>query len=295
MKAAPFDYIRPESLDQALEALTQNGPDAKLIAGGMSLVPMMAMRLARPSLLVDVNRLDILRGISIGPNTVAIGAITRQRDLQESATLREAVPLISAALHWVGHVQTRNRGTLGGSLVHADPSAELPLAALMLDARIHLRSQVDGERQIGASEFFIAPMFTATGETECVTKIEFPVWEGPGVACAFEETAIRHGDFAIASAACQLQLDGAGVCRRAAIGLGGMAGTPLAFPELAAALVGRRIDAGLAKDVAQAAVERSEPGNDLQADADYRRHLATVLLTRVILRAGAAPVAALAA
>ena len=295
LKAAPFDYVRPVTFEHALEVLAQHGPDAKVIAGGQSLVPMMAMRLVRPTLLVDVNRLAELRGIGVGPGCVTIGATTRQRDLQESAALRRAVPLIGAALHWVGHVQTRNRGTLGGSLVHADPSAELPLAALMLDARIHLRGAAGGERHLDAREFFIAPMLTATGETECVTRIEWPIWDGPGVACAFDETAIRHGDYAIAAAACQLQLDAGGTCRRAAIGIGGMAGTPLAFPDLAAALVGRRIDLALARDVAQAAVGRSEPGADLQADAAYRRHLAVVLLTRVILRAGTASAGALAA
>lgn len=289
MKAAPFDYVRPVSLEHALDVLAQHGPDAKLIAGGQSLVPMMAMRLARPAMLVDVNRLDALRGIVAGAEVITTGATTRQRDLEESTTIRDAVPLIGAALRWVGHVQTRNRGTVGGSLVHADPSAELPLAALILDARLHLRSHAAGARVVPASEFFIAPMFTATGETECVTAIEWPVWNGDGVRCAFEETAIRHGDFAIAAAACQIQLDADGICRRAAIGLGGMAGTPLAFPELAQALVGCSITPALAREVAEAAVARSEPGADLQADVAYRRHLATVLLTRVILRAGAAP------
>ncbi|WP_458098070.1 FAD binding domain-containing protein [Roseomonas sp. WA12] len=295
MKAAPFDYIRPVTLEHALEVLAQHGPDAKLIAGGQSLVPMMAMRLARPAMLVDVNRLDTLRGIAAARGLVATGATTRQRDLEESAVLRGSVPLLGAALHWVGHVQTRNRGTVGGSLVHADPSAELPLAALVLDARIHLRSRECGARTVPASEFFFGAMFTATAETECVTGIEWPVWEGPGIACAFEETAIRHGDFAIASAACQLQIAADGTCRRAALGLGGMASTPLAFPELANVLVGHRIELALARDVAEAAVAQSEPGADLQADVAYRRHLAAVLLTRVLLRAGTTPVTALAA
>jgi CO/xanthine dehydrogenase FAD-binding subunit len=285
MKAAPFDYVRPVSLEHALELLDQHGPDAKLIAGGQSLVPMMAMRLAQPAILVDINRLDILRGITDGPAAVTTGATTRQRALEESATLRQAVPLIGAALHWVGHVQTRNRGTVGGSLVHADPSAELPLAATVLDARIHLRSKADGDRQVPASEFFAAPMFTTTGEAECVTRIEWPVWQGKGVACAFEETAIRHGDFAIAAAACQLQLDADGICHRAALGLGGMAGTPLAYPDLAETLIGQRIAPSLARDVAQAAAAQSDPASDLQADPEYRRHLASVLLTRVIMRA----------
>lgn len=285
MKAAPFDYIRPVSLEHALELLDQHGPDTKLIAGGQSLVPMMAMRLARPAILVDINRLDTLRGITAGPSAIVTGATTRQRALQESAALRQAVPLIDAALHWVGHVQTRNRGTVGGSLVHADPAAELPLAASVLDARIHLRSKAEGARQVRACAFFSAPMFTTTGENECVTAIEWPIWHGEGIACAFEETAIRHGDFAIAAAACQLQLDAEGICRRASLGLGGMAGTPLAFPDLAETLIGHRIAPALAREVAEAAVARSDPSHDLQADPDFRRHIATVLLARVILRA----------
>jgi CO/xanthine dehydrogenase FAD-binding subunit len=285
MKAAPFDYVRPVSLEHALELLDQHGPDAKLIAGGQSLVPMMAMRLARPAILVDINRLDTLRGIAAGSSTIMTGATTRQRALQESTTLCQAVPLIRAALHWVGHLQTRNRGTVGGSLVHADPAAELPLAASVLGARIHLRSKAAGIRQVPACAFFSGPMFTTTGESECVTEIEWPIWHGEGVACAFEETAIRHGDFAIAAAACQLQLDADGICRRAGLGLGGMAGTPLAFPDLAEALIGHRIAPALAREIAEAAVARSDPSSDLQADPDYRRHIAAVLLTRVILRA----------
>jgi CO/xanthine dehydrogenase FAD-binding subunit len=287
MKAAPFDYVRPVSLEHALELLDQHGSDAKLIAGGQSLVPMMAMRLTRPAILVDIDRLGTLRGIAAGPSAVVTGATTRQRALQENAPLGQVVPLIGAALHWVGHVQTRNRGTVGGSMVHADPSAELPLAATVLDARIHLHSKADGVRQVPASEFFSGPMFTITGENECVTEIEWPVWHGEGVACAFEETAIRHGDFAIAAAACQLKLDADGICRRAALGLGGMAGTPLAFPDLAETFIGHVISPALAREVAEAAVARSDPGSDLQADSDYRRHIATVLLTRVIVRAGA--------
>ncbi len=296
MKAAPFAYMHPESLEQALEALTQHGADAKLIAGGQSLVPMMAIRLTRPACLVDVNRLPELRGITAaGPQHLRTGATTRQRDLQEHLELARLVPLIGAALHWVGHVQTRNRGTVGGSLVHADPAAELPLAALLLNARIHLRSQAMGERTVQASDFFISPMFTATGETECVTAIEWPVWDGPGIACAFEETATRQGDFAIAAAACQLQLDAAGICRRAAVGLGGMAGTPLAFPDLAGKLVGQRVTRAPARDIAEVAVRRTDPGSDLHADPEYRRHLAAVLLTRVLLRAAATAAPALVA
>jgi len=295
MKAAPFAFVRAESLDHALEQLARHGGDAKPIAGGQSLVPMMAMRLARPSVLVDINRLPELKTLETGPRHVAMGAITRQRDVEEDTALHAAVPLLREALRWVGHVQTRNRGTVGGSLVHADSAAELPLAAAILGARLVLRSGAGGERRLDAADFFLAPMVTATAEAECLTAIEWPVWEGPGVSCAFEETAIRHGDFAMASAVCQLQLDAAGICRRAAVGLGGVAGTPLAFPDLAADLVGRRVEPRLARGIAEAAAERSEPGSDTHADAEYRRHLAAVLLRRALLRAGAASTPALAA
>lgn len=294
MKAAPFAYVRAESLDHALDLLAEHGGEAKPIAGGQSLVPMMAMRLARPALLVDINRLGALKGVAIGARRVVIGAATRQRDAEQDEALHRAVPLLRAALAWVGHVQTRNRGTLGGSLAHADPSAELPLAAAVLDATLVLASRAGGERRLPAAGFFLAPMATAIGEEECLTAIEWPVWEGPGVACAFEELAIRHGDFAMASAACQIQRDAEGLCRRAALGLGGVAGTPLAFPDLAARLEGRRITEALAREVAEEAAARAEPGSDTHADAEYRRHLAAVLLRRALLRAGAAPARAAA-
>ncbi|HYZ30977.1 MAG TPA: FAD binding domain-containing protein [Crenalkalicoccus sp.] len=295
MKAAPFTFVRAENLDHALDQLAHHGGDCKPIAGGQSLVPMMAMRLARPAVVLDINRLAELKGLAIGAEGVRMGATTRQREVEADTALHRAVPLLPEALRWVGHVQTRNRGTVGGSLVHADPSAELPLAAVILDATLVLRSRTTGERRVPAGDFFVAPMFTAAAEDECLTVIEWPVWQGPGVAVAFEETAIRHGDFAMASAACQLQLDGAGLCRRAAIGLGGVAGTPLAFPDLAAGLVGRRVEPRLARDVAEAAAERAEPGSDIHADAEYRRHLAAVLLRRALLRAADGTAPALAA
>jgi carbon-monoxide dehydrogenase medium subunit/2-furoyl-CoA dehydrogenase FAD binding subunit len=284
MKAAPFEYVRAESLDHTLECLSQHGMDAKAIAGGQSLVPMMAMRLARPTVLLDIYRLPELRQVSIEPGRVRMGATTRQRTIEYETDLHEALPLVRDAVRWVGHAQTRNRGTVGGSLVHADPSAELPLAAAVLNATLRLQSQADGERRIPAQEFFLGPMFTATAETECLTEIEWPVWQGD-VTTAFEETAMRHGDFAMASAACQLELDEDGICRRAAFGVGGVDGTPRAFPELARQLVGQRIDEEVAREMAQVALQQTEPGSDLHADADYRRHLGAVMLTRALLKA----------
>ncbi len=293
MKAAPFDYLRADSLEQALHELARHGGDAKLIAGGQSLVPMMAMRLARPSVLVDIHRLAELRGWQVAGDAVRLRAASRQCEVEADAGLAGAVPLLRAALRWVGHQQTRNRGTVGGSLVHADPAAELPLAAAVLQARLHLRSERT-ERCVDAADFALGPMFTTLADDECLVAIDWPTWsvgEGEVLRCEFDETAIRHGDFAMASVAVQLVLDASGVCRRAAIGLGGVDATPLAFPDLAAQLHGRRIDASSAAEVAQAAAARCQPGSDMHADAEYRRHLGAALLQRALLRAAGEPVA----
>jgi carbon-monoxide dehydrogenase medium subunit/2-furoyl-CoA dehydrogenase FAD binding subunit len=284
MKAAPFDYVRAESEAHALEVLEQHGTDVKLVAGGQSLVPMMAMRLARPAMLLDINRLATLKGVEEVSDAVRIRACTRQRDVEHDEMLRSRLSLVAQALAWVGHIQTRNRGTVGGSLVHADPSAELPLAAVVLTAKLHLRSQ-SGVRILNAEEFFQGPMFTATGETECLVAIDWPVWKGAYVGSAFDETSIRHGDFAMASAACQLQLDESGVCQKAAFGSGGVDGTPLAFPELASQLVGHRVTPQAAREIACSASTRCEPGDDIHATAAFRRHLAAVLGERVLLKA----------
>ena len=285
MKAAAFDYVRVQDLGQALELLDQHGGDAKLLAGGQSLVPMMAMRLARPALLVDIQRLEELRAVTSRDQMVVTGAAVRQRTLEDDSALRARLPLVAKALRWVGHSQTRNRGTIGGSLVHADPSAELPLAALVLGCTLRLASKSEGERAVSAADFFLGPMFTATGDTECLTAIEWPIWHADGTGCAFEEIAIRHGDFAMASAAAQLQLDAKGVCVRASFGAGGIDGVPLAFTALATRLVGQRMDDALVQSVAAEASIACEPGNDEHASAEYRRHLTAVLVSRVLRQA----------
>jgi CO/xanthine dehydrogenase FAD-binding subunit len=285
MKAAAFDYRRPDRAAEALELLGQHGSEAKLIAGGQSLVPMMAMRLARPAVLIDINRLAELKSVEAIGDAVRIGACVRQRDVEDDASLQAKLPLVRKALCWVGHGQTRNRGTVGGSLAHADPSAELPLAALVLGATMRLASKAAGERQVAASDFFLGPMSTALGDTECLTAVDWPVWSMRHTGCAFEEISLRHGDFAMASAACQVELDDGGVCRRASIGLGGVGGTPLAFADLSRQLVGQRIDAAAAGDVARSAARRCDPGSDMHASTAYRRELAAVLLERALRHA----------
>jgi len=286
VKAAPFDYVRAESLAHALELLGRHGGEAKLLAGGQSLVPMMSMRLVRPSLLVDIHRLAELQDIRANGESLVTGGAVRQCTLEHDATLPARMPLVAQALRWVGHEQTRNRGTAGGSLVHADPSAELPLAAVTLDAVLVLRSK-DRERRLPASEFFVGPLSTATAEDECLVAIEWPRWSGGRVGSAFDEIAIRHGDFAIASAAAQVQLDDAGLCARAALGVGGVDGVPLALPSLAARLAGKPLTDDLVRAIAADASCACEPGSDFHASADYRRHLVTVLVERVLRQAHA--------
>ena len=287
MKSAPFEYHRAASVDEACRLLAEHGSDAKLIAGGQSLVPMMAMRLVRPAFLIDINHLTALREIAATADCVRVGAGTRQCVAASDAVLAREVPLVRRALAWVGHVQTRNRGTLGGSLAHADPAAELPVVARMLDATLHVRS-VRGARVIAADDFFDGPMSTTLRVDECLEAMTFTRWAEGAVGCGFDEVSIRHGDFAIVAAAAQVALDRDGRCTRAAIGLGGVGGTPLAFTAIARHLVGTLLDddaiAAVAADVAKA----TDPGNDLHATAAYRRHLARVLVTRTLRAAQAA-------
>jgi len=285
LKAAAFDYIRPDGLEEVLSVLHQNGVEAKLIAGGQSLVPMMAMRFARPSLLIDINRLVELKHIQNQQTFVHIGAGVRQGHLEDSANISLQLPLIKKALVWVGHRQTRNRGTIGGSLVYADPSAELPLAAMVLGASLHLSSLEEGTRVLLAQDFFLGPMYTATTEVECLTGVDLPVWEGLRVGSAFEESSMRKGDFAMASAACQIQLNDDLSVKRISFGVGGVNGAPTVFPDLANTLIGQRIESSLVKDVAIAALNQCDSSSDIHVSANFRKHLAQTLLCRVVLDA----------
>jgi CO/xanthine dehydrogenase FAD-binding subunit len=284
VKSAPFEYTRVASIAEACELLSQHGDGAKLIAGGQSLVPMMAMRLARPKQLVDINEIATLKFVAVAKDAARTGACTRQRVLERDEALSARVPLLAQALAWVGHVQTRNRGTAGGSLAHADPSAELPLAAQVLAAKMVVRS-AKGSRTLDAEKFFSGPMATAMRADECLEEIQWPVWPERRTGSAFTEVSIRHGDFAIVAAAAQVALDADGRCVRAALGLGGVAGTPLAFPEIAARLIGTKLDDGAVRDAAEAAAAACDPGSDLHASAEYRRHLAGVLAARALREA----------
>ena len=284
MKSAPFEYARAASLGEACALLARHGEGAKLIAGGQSLVPMMAMRLARPAWLVDIHEIAALQLIEIESDRVRTGACTRQRLALRDARLAARLPLLGQALAWVGHAQTRNRGTLGGSLAHADPAAELPLVAQVLGARLRLRSE-KGARALGAHEFFTGPMATALRPDECLEEIEWPVWRERRCGSAFTELSIRHGDFAIVAAAAQVALGEDGRCVRAAFGLGGAGPVPLAFPGLSKKLVGSALEEDLIRDAAGSAAAATQPWNDLHATAEYRRHLAGVLAARALREA----------
>jgi CO/xanthine dehydrogenase FAD-binding subunit len=281
LKSPPFEYARAASVEEACELLSQHGDNAKVIAGGQSLVPMMAFRLLRPAWLIDINEIAALNFVAPDTDAVRMGACTRQCDIQRDDTLAASVPLLRQALAFVGHVQTRNRGTAGGSLAHADPSAELPLVAQILEARLVMRSK-SGTRTLPAAAFFEGAMTTSLASDECLEEIHWPVWRERKTGSAFTEISRRHGDFAMVAAAAQVAVDDAGHCTRATFGVGGVAPTPVAFPELAQRLVGTRLDQAVLRDVAHDAVAALEPEADIHASADYRRHLAGVLITRVL-------------
>jgi len=284
VKAAPFEYTRAASVAEACELLARHGDGAKLLAGGQSLVPMMAMRLARPARLIDINEIAALKFVAVEKDLARTGAGTRQCVLERDQALAARVPLLRQALAWVGHVQTRNRGTVGGSLAHADPCAELPLVARVLEARMLLRS-AKGTRTLEAEKFFAGPMATSARADECLEEIHWPAWSWRHTGSAFTEISVRHGDFAMVSAAAQIATDGDGRCVRAAFGLGGVGGTPLAFPKIAGRLVGTRLDDAVVEDAAHAAAAETEPGSDLHASAEYRRHLGGVLAARALREA----------
>jgi CO/xanthine dehydrogenase FAD-binding subunit len=285
MKAAEFDYVRAGSIAEACEALsgTDDGSECKVIAGGQTLVPLMAMRLARPALLVDINDIAELTGHRIDDGWLAIRACTRQRAAEISAEVAEAVPLLAKALPFVGHWQTRNRGTVGGSLACADPSAEIPLVATALEAEMVALSSARGERRIAARDYFEAAMVTSIEADEILTEARFPLWaKADRVGCGFHEVASRRGDFAIVSAAAQVALDGDGVCRRATVAVGGASPTPVRFAALSDALIGGRLDDAAIVAVAAEITNQLDPDDDLHATADYRRRVAARLAERAL-------------
>ncbi|MGF6935904.1 carbon-monoxide dehydrogenase medium subunit [Paraburkholderia sp. UCT70] len=281
MKPTAFSYHRPSTLDDALSLLALHGFDAKLIAGGQSLAPMMNMRFAQPAHLIDLNALPQLKGVTLEPDTLAIGAMTRHHELATSSTVRAACPLLAEAAATIGHYAIRQRGTLGGSLAHADPAAQLPLIASTLDARIEIVGPA-GSRQVSAAQFLIAVMTTDLAVDEIIRTVRFPT-ALPGERHAFEAFSRRHGDFAIAACAVTAVLAGDRFASLR-IGVGGVADVPLVLDDLAAGFVGETADPPSVGTIAQAVANAVEVHDQPGISAAYRRDLVKALIARALQR-----------
>jgi CO/xanthine dehydrogenase FAD-binding subunit len=278
MKPAPFDYVRPQTLDEALERLSEAGDDAKVLAGGQSLVPVLNMRLLRPSVVVDLGRVQGLASIESRNGSVAVGALATQRELEDSAVARARVPLVAEALPHVGHFVTRNRGTVGGSIAHADAAAELPLCLAVLGGSVVAASR-EGRREISAADFFVTHFTTTLAPGELIVET---LWPAPsGWAYAFEEFSQRRGDFALSAAAVALRVED-GAVAEARIGLASVVDRPTL---LETDLVGRAVDAEAARDAGEAAAASIEVWDGLHASAVYLRQLTRVCVERAVLRA----------
>ncbi|HEX6841892.1 MAG TPA: FAD binding domain-containing protein [Stellaceae bacterium] len=286
MKAIDFDYARPNSVAEVCALLDTAAGDGKILAGGQTLVPLLAMRLARPALLIDINRIAELQGIESRRDEIVVRACTRQATALADEAIRRRLPLLAKALRFVGHVQTRNRGTVGGSLANADPAAEIGLAVMTLGGAIVACSR-KGERRIPVAEFFRGAMETALAAGECLTEVHFPVWpdsEGH-VGTGFQEVSPRHSDFSVATAAAQVLLDDAGICRRAAIGVGGTDTVPARVDAAAERLLGTRLAEGDIADCAGIAEQAIVTATDFHASAAYRRRLAGDMVRRAVAEA----------
>jgi aerobic carbon-monoxide dehydrogenase medium subunit len=284
LKPASFEYHAPETVADAVGLLAEHADEAKPLAGGQSLVPMLALRLTRFAHLVDLNRIPELTGVTRSNGTLTIGAMTRQRAIERDPQVGEAVPLLGLATPHIGHFQIRNRGTVGGSLAHADPASELPAVALTVDAEFELAS-VRGTRRVGAADFFEGTWTTSAADDELLVATHFPVWEGR-VGFAFDEVARRHGDFALTGVAAAVELGGDGKLTRCAIGFLGMGSTPLRARDAEGELLGGAPPAAPAiEELAQLAVRDLEPPDDVHATSRYRTRVGAYLVERTLARA----------
>jgi aerobic carbon-monoxide dehydrogenase medium subunit len=282
MKLPPFEYACPTTLAEAVQLLAAR-EDAKALAGGQSLVPMLAFRLAQPTLLVDLRKVADLRGIEITETDVRLGAMVRWRDIEDDARLSTAHPLLKAAIAHVAHYQIRNRGTVGGSLAHADPAAEMPGIALTCEAEIAVVGR-SGGRVIPAADFFTGALTTALAADEIITEVRLPPWP-KGRRWGFQEFARRRGDFAMAAAAVFYDEDARGCAMNPHVGVIGVADRPLRLPTVEALLNGRTIDDATIAKAEAATVAALDPPEDIHASAAYRRALAGTMVERALKQA----------
>ncbi|MCW2798513.1 xanthine dehydrogenase family protein subunit M [Nocardioides sp.] len=281
MKPGAFEYRRATSIQEALSTLAVDGEDVRVLAGGQSLIPMMNMRMARPSLLVDIGAVAELDDLRVVDGMLRVGAMTRQATLEHSETAVAACPLAVAATTWIGHRQIRSRGTVGGTIAHADPAAELPTAAVALGAEMVIRSS-DGERVCAAANFFEGFFGTAVQPSELLTEVRFPTW---GRHAAFSEISRRHGDFAIIGVGAALDLGSDGRVRQAGIALAGVGPAPIKASAAEQLLVGRNPTDDAIREAALAAVDVATPTSDIHGSAAFRTHLVRVLTIDALARA----------
>jgi carbon-monoxide dehydrogenase medium subunit len=284
MKLPPFEYACPTTINEAVALLASHDGDAKPLAGGQSLVPMLAFRVASPSLLVDLRKLAELRQIKIADDGVTLGAMVRWRDILDDARLRKAHPLLVAAVEHVAHYQIRNRGTVGGSIAHADPAAEMPGIVVTCEAKIAVIGK-SGARVIDAANFFQGPLMTALKADEIITEIRLPAWPGKR-RFGFQEFARRRGDFALAAAMLFYDEDG-GKVRNARVGAIGVADRPLRLPAVEQVLNGNKIDEAIIAKAEAAASASVNPDDDIHASGAYRKALVGVMVERALKSAAA--------
>ena len=278
MKPAKFEYVSPSTVEAAIKALVASNGEGKVLAGGQSLLPLLNFRMARPSVLVDLNRIQGLSYIEDRGDRIAIGALTRHRGLEHSLLIATKLPVISAAMRHVAHLAIRNRGTIGGSLSHADPAAELPMLAAFYEADIYVQGP-NGPRKIAPADFFVDALTNCLEPDEIVVEIEFPILEQDG--WAFEEVARRFGDFALACIAVSIRRGSTGL-QAARVAVMGVADTPRRLREVEAQLVAMKLDETTPDRFSADVVAHVSPNGDLHASADYRRHLLGQLARRAL-------------
>ncbi len=277
MKLPPVEYEAPTTVAEAVDLLAEYGDEASVLAGGQSLIPLLALRLARPEVLIDINGIDELSGVSAADGQVAIGAMTREYVAEESGTVADTLPLLAAALPLIGHEAIRSRGTIGGSLAHADPAAELPAVARALDAEFVVRGP-SGIRVIPAAQWFEGYLTTSRRPDELLVEVRFPA-AGPGTGVSFEEVARRHGDFAIVGLAASLVMSG-GVIGEARLAFAGVSDVPVRATAAEDLLAGETPSAELFDEAARRATEDLDPPGDLHGSPDYRKTVAAAVVRR---------------
>ena len=282
MKPAPFQYVRPSSVSDALAALARYRDDAKVLAGGQSLIALMNLRLVKPAVLVDINRLSDIAYIREENGTVAIGALTRQSAVESSGVIARQCPLMAEAIRFVAHRPIRNRGTVGGNLAHADPTSELPAVAVALDATFVARS-TDGQRTISAADFFVGLLSSALASKELLTEMRIPIWPA-GQGWSFMEVSPRAGDYALVGVAATLQVQ-EGICQAARLVYSGVGARPTRVAAAEQMLLGGPANEATFRAAGEVAAGQVDPSSDFHATGDYRRDLVRVLTRRALMRA----------